>query len=317
MGIPVLSASPGTRRPFKLRVRYEPTDIDVLAVEGKIQYGGQEVEVSSALAFQKLADGQLEVEGLLADPIILIPAFSNQFAVLSIALQVVVDGSPFETPGVPMRFGTGKDVFMPIFETRNLAVLGPERRYGLTREDASGGDGWGRVDTLAWLHPSDLRFNDLSGEHAWQVGGKSLGSHTEHKGGYDIDARYVDDNGQSLNSLRGDENGADILAVLMAAQDEVSSNAADKPNLERIVNWIQRNRTWLNGIAEDEEVVRLYVGILGWHRNALSRGQFPDGTPIPTVNGVPAFVGEWTDRNSIITPMTGNHEGHIHVRIEP
>jgi hypothetical protein len=249
-------------------------------------------------------------------------------------VQVTVTGKigGVESVSLPktLMFSNQKELFQPLFEIRNLYAIADSRRFGDLpdpRQDALGGDGWGRPDMLAWLTSGPgaiFPFNDISGEHAWQsADGKSMGVHHCHKGGYDVDIRYFDENVQFLTTMRGDWNGASIKKVMQDAEAEFIGGMVNKTNLIKLVKWIKANRTGLESIAAGGNIRGIYVGIENWHRMALLDGQFevcgaqiPDVT-LPPVGDEYPLLGAWSTKPNKIKPKAGNHEGHIHVRFNP
>jgi hypothetical protein len=171
---------------------------------------------------------------------------------------------------------------------------------------------------LNWVNTGTGRilvYNDISGEHAWQnADGKALGVHESHKGGYDLDARYYDENGQYVTGMCGQSynkvDGYYIRQVVQAAQEEVENNLSPRPNVDRLVKWINVNRTLLEQVAADPKVKLLYIGLQDWFWQPLIWGKFADG--ILDIPGVDIWLG-WPDK----VEMLGGHESHIHVRLMP
>ena len=167
---------------------------------------------------------------------------------------------------------------------------------------------------LNWLNTGTgnvLVYNDLSGEHAWQdANGKSLGVHDSHKGGYDADVRYYDENGKYLTNMCGNNDGSYIKQVVDAAQVEVENHLSPKPNVDKLVKWINVNRTLLEQLSADPRVKLLYIGFADWMWQPLIWGRFEDG--ILDVPGVDHWLN-WPDK-VIMLPA---HESHIHVRLMP
>jgi len=291
-------------------------------------YNGVSTEISAAQVFLKVNDGLLR--STITLPALSITPSGNKRGSLQVILESTVDDEKVKTVPALMKLPNNKNVIAPLFETRNRHNTPASRRYQSSnadpRQDPIGGDGWGRVAMLDFLHNTGeggtLLFNDISGEHARQSNGKSLGVHKEHKDGLDVDARYRDENNANATAMRGDGNGANIKETLDNALDELLFAPPDaaKPNLDKIRGWIKHNREFLEEIASTPGVKKVLVGVASWHQNLLIGGAFPGGSPIPSdqkdedEKSIP--VGQWISKPEKVHPKPGNHEGHIHVSFD-
>lgn len=327
MGIPLIGTQ-GNRRKFTVEIEYQPIDAGIDSLRLELLYGTGQTLVTENQGFSKIRDGLLKAIIELPElPVIPISAPLGQMIA---TLTGSVTGVLYTSESKTLTFNTNADTFAVLFETRSASSYQTpsSRRYG-DRDDVAGGDGWGRYEMLEYLNygnGSTLMFNDISGEHAWQDNmGKSLGAHKEHKSGLSVDARYLDENGQLISPMRGDGNGSTIELTLKSAQEETTNEQVNscqsRPNTCKIVKWIDENRSSLNSLAGDSMTTKIYVGIAVWHKNALLKGLFPNGKAIPrpglnNTDGTPVLVGEWTDKSSKISPVAGNHEGHIHIGMD-
>ena len=99
--------------------------------------------------------------------------------------------------------------------------------------------------------------------------GKSLRAHSAHKGGYEIDARYYDENGafetvmcgQSANDSHGVlVHGYYIKQMVEAAEAEMEQGKDPKPNWDKLKKWIGFNRYLLVKLSADVEIQRIIIG---------------------------------------------------------
>jgi hypothetical protein len=333
IGVPLASGlTPGVRRPWILGVDYGPKDADIKSMKVELQYNGAKYVIGDIQDVQNESNGFVMATLTLTEGVPLTPA-GNQLANILVTLTGEVKGVSYTSQPKAMLFSNKQDSVQPLFEINSLYTIPASRRFG-ERNLAEGSDGWGRVDMLTWLTSASwntLPFNDISGEHAWQnAKGRSLGAHVSHKGGYDVDARYFDENGLYVSSLQGDNNGASIKQTIDLAEEEFKNGEPSQPNLLKLIKWIKTNRTKLSVMANDSAVIKLIVGVgtqleddsvIPWHRNALLDGLFPDGQEIPDitlpqVDGDYPFLGKWNQRSGKICPLL-LHEGHIHVRLKP
>jgi hypothetical protein len=241
-------------------------------------------------------------------------------------------------PGAPHKVN-----IQPLFEVRNLFGVPEGRRYE-SRNDDVGGDGWGRPDMLYWLTSGvggsvGFLFDDISGEHAWQgANGKSRGVHTTHKGGYDVDVRYWDENGKFETLLRGDESGKHIKTMVGLAYAEwenvANGGSSNLANLTKLVRWIKANRSGLDNLANDANIKELYVGELGWFAGPLINSQLVDPERLDDESMIPYDIRDVTlpkvppQDNGVYVPLPPwnkpakvqriiEHHHHIHVRFNP
>lgn len=319
LGLPV--GIEGKRRPVKIRFDYSPTTAVPTALKLKLNYRGNQYDLPQIRTFESLGAGTGLVSFTL--PTLPLTPGANERVTLDGFLEAKIDGEPALSDQRRMTLRTGGDEqLVPLFETRH--VVGIQQNRFSTRDDPEGGDGWSQTAMLAWIRAggSTLKYNDISGEHAWQVNGKSMGAHSEHKDGMDIDARYKDENGAYVTTMQGDNGGNYILAALNAAQGEVASKAVSKPETIKVVHWIKQNRTYLNTLAANPMARGIYTGASTWHMNALHHGKFPDGTAIPDIDTPPVppaalspVLGAWLGKSPKIRPLPP-HDDHFHVSLD-
>ena len=322
MGVPLSSPGPMYGgAPFKIQLQYEPKDATIEKMKIELYYDGKTFLVTEYQAFSLKAKGLLEADVSFPQGVALQPKeglLANLFVTLAGKVKGVSDTSQPKA----MQFPDTKDSFTPIFEVRN-AINAPEtKRYGSDHADSKGGDGWARADMLNWVNNGTgniLLYNDISGEHAWQdAKGKSLGVHESHKGGYDADVRYYDENGKFEGGMCGQSasingnlvGGYYIKQVVQAAQEEVENNLSPTPNLDKLKKWINVNRTLLSQLAADPKVKLLYIGFENWFWQPLIWGKFEDG--LLDIPGGSHWL-DWPDK----VEMLAGHESHIHVRLLP
>ena len=314
MGVPLASGTKYGGALFKIQVEYEPKDAEIEKMKLELYYDGKTFLINDNQAFTPKQKGLLLADVSFPQGLSLQPK-ENLLASLFVTLSGKVKGVSDTSEPKAMQFLDKKDSFTPLFEIRNVFSVPDSRRYSTDRADAKGGDGWGRTDMLNWLNTGTgnvLVYNDLSGEHAWQdANGKSLGVHDAHKGGYEADVRYYDENGKYLTNMCGNNDGSYIKQVVDAAQVEVENHLSPKPNVDKLVKWINVNRTLLEQLSADPRVKLLYIGFADWMWQPLIWGRFEDG--ILDVPGVDHWLN-WPDHKVIMLPA---HESHIHVRLMP
>ncbi|UTH75685.1 carbohydrate-binding protein [Chromobacterium sp. IIBBL 290-4] len=310
----------GVNRPWEMDITFSPINVDIRKVALYLSYQNKQSLLTENAPFSLLRPGLIRVKYAITDPLLLNPA--PGLAQLQATLFTEKDGVTQSSQLQPMTFPlTKKDTFQPLFEIRNVSNMPENRRYG-SRDDATGGDGWLRNDMLAILNSTTLPLlGDISGQHAWQnAAGRSMGVHSTHKGGYDADLRYWDENGRWDSPMRGDNDGAEIIRVVNAARAEVKSGSSTQPNLNRLINWIRANRAALSAL-ESQLAMRLrkiYIGDKAWFNKPLIEGRFPDGVniPLPGINPPNNLLGPWVNKSAKIVPMV-NHNHHFHIRLVP
>lgn len=327
--------APGVRREWIMGVDYEPKNADIKKVKLDLQYNGSTYTINNAQPFIKISDGLLKVPVTLVQGLPVTPS-GNLLASVSVTLTGEVGGTSYTSLPKTMKLDRLQDTFQPLFEILNSYTIdATSRRFGEQLEDlAVGSDGWGRMDMLVWLTSGAgalIPFNDISGEHAWQDSNeRSLGIHVSHKGGYDVDLRYLDENGKYLGDMMGVNDGVAIKNALYSAQAAYRNLEPNNPDLVKVIGWIKANRNGISEMAKDTAIKVIIVGrgtkidensYNEWHRRALSSGLFPDGTPIPSSavpdqEGVFQQLGGWLNKPSKVVEI-GGHEGHIHVRLNP
>lgn len=311
----------GIKRPWNMEIAYSPADTPVHKVGLDLLYDGKRVPLTKNASFSQTRPGLLKVSYAAPQPLPLQPVYG--LAQLEATLYTEKDGVENSTLPQAMIFPlTRKDSFQLLFEIRNVFSMPESRRYG-PRDDATGGDGWLRNDMLNLLRTPPMLplLGDISGEHGWQdASGKAMGAHSTHKGGYDADLRYWDENGRWDSPMRGDNDGAEIARVVDAAKAEVKAGSTSQPNLNRLVNWVNSNRNQLNALETrlGSQLRKIYVGDKAWFARPLLEGRFPDGThiPLPGAKAPNNILGPWANKSSKIVP-TVNHNHHFHIRLAP
>lgn len=358
LGIPI-TGNYGIHRPFTVEVRYSPKDAVITRMATELQYGGERWNVDADQKFTPVGTDNGTVSAVITmPPVPVVPAESGvPKASLLVTLEGTLKGQTVKrvSNASPLRFSDAavSDAFHPLFEIRDLVTLPASRRYHSDslqpRNDDSGGDGWGRADMLSWLTSGtggsswmNLRFNDISGENAWQKyvpgsgnnrgGMLSMGVHRAHKGGYDTDARYWDENGAFETEMRGDGGGRAIAEAVAAALPEVAAgDVSGYPNLRKVIGWVKANRSGLENLAADASVYQVYIGQGDWFLGSLVYGLLkqqgppnPTWVPIPDVtlprsgtdNAYP-LLGPWTNAPDSVVVIDDNHNSHMHLRLWP
>ncbi|WP_139167193.1 hypothetical protein [Chromobacterium sphagni] len=311
----------GIKRPWAMEITYSPADTPIRKVGLDLRYDGKRLPLTKDASFSLSRPGLLKVSYAATQPLPLQPVAG--LAQLEAVLYSDTDGVEHSTQPQAMAFPlTRKDAFQPLFEIRNVLNLPENRRYG-PRDDATGGDGWLRNDMLNLLGAPPILplLGDISGEHGWQdAAGKAMGAHSTHKGGYDADLRYWDENGRWDGPMRGDSNGEEIARVVQAARAEVKNGAPAQPNLNRLVNWVRWNRSQLSALESrlGPQLRKIYVGDTIWFARPLLEGRFPDSVdiPLPGANTPNNILGPWPNKSAKIVP-TANHNHHFHIRLVP
>lgn len=312
----------GTRRPITMRLSYAPVDASIEQALIRVSYNGANLVLDPISSLTDAGPGLKEITFAL--PLFSATPGTNERATIEARLTGTVNGVAGESDSKTMTLpGNRPSQLIPVFEVRH--------RYGdiferyLSRDDEQGGDGWSHVRMLRWLRGPGymLKFGDVSGEHCWQANGLALGVHREHKDGLDVDARYLDENGSYASAMQGDNDGETIKATLDSAWKEVQAKAENTPNLVKITRWIKANRAFLNEIAGDPDVRKVYTGHLVWHVNALHRGLFANGMAIPDpslppdpVTALQPPIGAWADKSAKIISVPSTHQGHFHVSLD-
>jgi len=328
-----------------IEVKYSPKDAEIGKMKLELLYNNSVHAVTDDQIFIPVGIDEGTLQATIDMPALSLTPAGHVPASLQVTLEGNLKGNPARLTSnkVPVQFpgSLANESFRPLFEIRDVApFLPPERRYGAPatdiRQDDEGGDGWGRGDMLAWLDTGQggtlgLKFNDISGQNAWQevCGGKwkSMGVHMAHKGGYDTDARYWDENGDFATVMNGAGNGDDIKDAILAAWDEqVGAGGSGETKLIKVINWIKANRNGLANLALDSNIQEIFIGDADWFTRALLKGKlhnpaFPDNDyPIldvtePKVDDMHVPLGEWNaEKIKILDPY---HLGHMHIRFKP
>ncbi len=327
-----------------IEVKYSPRDAEIKNMKLELLYGNAVHSVTDSQVFVPVGVDNGTLQATIDMPALSIAPAGHVPASLQVTLKGNLKGktASLTSSKVPVQFqgSLANESFLPLFEIRDVASFPAARRYGAPdndlRQDSVGGDGWGRGDLLAWLNTGQggtlgLRFNDLSGQNAWQKihGGewKSMAVHMTHKGGYDTDARYWDENGSFLTTMSGEWNGASIKTAILAAWDEqVVAGGTGDTKLIKVINWIKANRNGLSTLAQDDNILLVYVSDEEWFTRALFEGKlhhpdYPDNdfaildVTVPKVEDAYVPLGTWNAEG--IIPLNEDHTGHIHIRFKP
>ncbi len=344
MSLPLATGRPnyGGGHEWILEVEYRPVDAEITSVKAEILYKNTAYTIyslapSSIDKKKGIAQAKIRILEPLSIPT---PADENAYANVLVTLYGTINGMNEISKPKTMEFpgARHKVDIQPLFEIRNLFIVPDNRRYE-SRNDGMGGDGWGRPDMLHWLTGGSggslgFLFNDISGEHAWQdANGTSMGIHQTHKGGYDVDVRYWDENGKFETSFRGDGGGEAIKKAVGLAYAEVEKgDSSGYPNLTKLIGWIKANRNGLDNLASDAKIKEIYVGSVDWFAEPLINANvvdpeqpeasiprvIPDVT-LPKVppqdNGVYVPLAPWNKPKNVLPKP--NHEHHFHVRFKP
>jgi hypothetical protein len=311
-------------RPWSIYVFYFPIDAEITNMKIELAYNGKNYLLGDYIDFTKVEDGVLFKDDIIVEAQPLQPA-GNQTANVFVTLAGKVEGNSFTSKPRAMQFDTEEDSFVPLFEVRNYYDFGDslELRYGGPandpREDKKGGDGWARGDMLIWLGGGGdfLKYNDISGANAWQdAAGKSLGAHSAHKGGYEIDARYYDENGEFKTVMCGQSayindvlvGGYYIKQMVETAEAEVEQGKDPKPNWDKLKKWVDYNRLLLAQLASDDLIQLIFIGKEDWFWEPLMLGKIKE-----LDLGVGAYVQD-PKKKVIGYP---DHESHMHIRFNP
>jgi hypothetical protein len=344
MSLPLETGRPnyGGGHEWTLEVEYKPIDAEITSVKAEILYNTKTYTIYSlAPSSIDKEKGKAQAKIRILEPLLIpAPANDNAYANVLVTLYGTVNGIKEISKPKTMKFPGALHIvdIRPLFEIRNLFGVPEGRRYE-DRNDDVGGDGWGRTDMLYWLTSGTggslgFLFNDISGEHAWQgANGRSMGIHKTHKGGYDVDIRYWDENGKFETSLRGDESGKFIkttVGLAYAEWDNVAKGgSSDFANLTKLIRWIKANRSGLDNLAKVGNVKELYVGTPDWFAGPLIRSELwalnddnfyeiRDVT-LPKVppqdNGAYVLLPAW-NKPANVYPVEDHHH-HIHVRFKP
>ncbi len=329
-----------------IEVKYSPKDAEIRKMKLELLYNNAVRTITENQAFIPVGTDDGTLQATIDMPALPLTPAGHLPASLQVTLEGNLKGKTASliSNKVPVQFpgSLANESFMPLFEIRDLApFLLSGRRYGVPetdpRQDDVGGDGWGRGDLLAWLDTGQggtlgLQFNDLSGQNAWQKptsGGrwKSMGVHMAHKGGYDTDVRYWDENGGFATTMKGEWNGASIKAAILEAWNEqLVAGGTGNTKLTKVINWIKANRNGLTKLALDSNIMLMYVGDEAWFTRALFGGKLhnpeypsddytiPDVT-VPKVGDAYVPLGAWSAEKVLM--LDPYHCGHIHIRFKP
>jgi hypothetical protein len=314
LSIPVANAQNAWGIP--LNVEYEPKKTKITKVRVGILSNGTVTMAEDDLIGQVTSKS----EGKLTFNELKIPRIGN--APVSGKINFLVELTGIDEQGTTSTSKpedgkanyAGVQSFTPLYLAAET-VTADARRYG-ARD--TGGDSWARKTTIDWLQSRTHRFDDISALHVKQTAtGRSVMDHAGHSDGTQIDMRYSDGNGGFTETLGGATNGAGILAMLNAAQAEVSAGGTTaKPNLTQTIAWIAANRTMISAAAPSAR--RIYVGDT-WLNAALLNGRFANNALIPGIgtnnsllpNGGP---GAWATRPALIRPAP-SHLNHWHISL--
>ena len=288
---PYVSVSQGATtatHTLPLEVRYTPAAATITEVNIGISAGGGSPAFSTVNLLSQThtkSAGKLKFAGLV------LPVFAgaklDKKAVITVRLKGKVDNTdassdPAEGGQVEFKASTA---YIPLYLANNDAALAA-RRYGA--RDA-GGDSWATRLAIAWLAGNAYRFDDISGQHVTQTAtGRSILGHSGHSDGQQIDLRYADGAGGYTDKLGGQNNGADIEKLILAAKAEVVSNPAQKPQLAALQAWIAANRAMLTQEASPARTRVVYIGP-SFVKLALVNGRF-SADPADKIPGAGAWL---------------------------
>ena len=283
---------------------YAPTNALLTEVELFQRTAAGDISIGKDYLSQASASkpGSLNFTGLRLNPTVLTPE-KGRIQIVAIA-RGTIDGAPVSSQATPISINDFVD-FTPLYLTSELAGYNEVNRYG-TRETA--GDAWATNSMAAWVFDSGLRYNDISAANVKQSGPpyyRSVLNHSGHSDGQQVDARYYDEEGKFIGALNGEGDGAAIDALGKSAQAEVIAKATSHPNLDKLIKWINQNRTNIATFAAKPTVRHVYVGNK-FIASMLFDGQFAgaSSTQIPG-------VGKWS-ASAKITPQA-QHLHHWHV----
>jgi hypothetical protein len=298
-----LNGTDGTHT-LPLEIKYSPADAKISEVNISVSSNGTPVFASENLMGQAHTDAN----GVIKFSGIRLPAFPGANTTGKVTVTVRVKGTVqgTEVTSDPQEGGQvalgGETAFTPLYLANDEAGLGA-RRYG-TRD--AGGDSWATRQTITWLQARAYRFDDTSGQHVTQTStGRSILGHSGHSDGQQIDMRYADGQGGYSETLGGAGTGAGILALINAARQEVTTNAAQKPKLAALQAWIAANRANMETEAAAATTRHIYVGP-SFIKLALIDGKF-SGAPALAIPDVQA----WS--KPAVVQVAADHLHHWHL----
>jgi hypothetical protein len=287
-----------------LEIKYSPADAQISEVNISVSSNGTPVFASDNL----IGQAHTGSNGVLRFSGIRLPAFPGANTTGKVTVTVRVKGTVqgTEVTSDPQEGGqvafNGTTAFTPLYLANDEAGLGG-RRYG--SRDA-GGDSWSTRQTITWLQARPYRFDDTSGKHVTQTPtGRSILGHSGHSDGQQIDMRYADGQGGYSETLGGANTGAGILAMINAARHEVTTNAAQKPQLAALQAWITANRANMETEAADTATRHIYVGP-SFIKLALIDGKF-SGSPALAIPGVQPW------NKPAVVQVAADHLHHWHL----
>lgn len=291
---------------WQMRVTYGPANAQITAVRAFVVGPG----LQEPLEFDQspAADGKLDLSNLrfpAGQPHVLWQAKYNRLSIVVELDGVVPDQAPATVQG---ELGIGTDhgpwLLTALYDAGRIPGADARRFSG--RDEARGGDGWGRERASSFLQANaDLWFNDLSLEH----GGPFTPDHDGHRTGSEIDVRYFGAGGNAnpLNGTADGDLGTVRLGVLTAAQ------AGDVNAQRSIVAWIRQNRQRIDSLVADAVVRRVLIGNAEWNRRSLLQGVYPNGAQQildPDLPANQAWVGSWGPAKVVPWPL---HLSHVHI----
>jgi hypothetical protein len=294
-------------------ILYTPSNATITEVELFLRTLSGDI----SLGKNYLSQADVSTPGAIRFASLLLNPLTGPFTPVSGKVQIVaklggsVDLAPITSQPGPLRLTVeygGPSSFTPLYLTSESGLFPDSRRYG-ARD--SGGDSWATVSMTNWLLGNSLRFDDISAPNVKQTPSfRSILGHAGHSDGQQIDVRYMDDIGGYTDTLGGANRGLGIRQLADSALIEVSTNATNKPNLAKLVSWINRNRNNINSFASEADTRIIYIGN-GHVEALLVAGIFPPSASGPTVQ-IPG-VQPWTTRNPKIHVQDADHLSHWHV----
>ncbi|MDO8032950.1 hypothetical protein O3297_05960 [Janthinobacterium sp. SUN128] len=288
---PYVSVSQGATtatHTLPLELHYTPAAATITEVNIGISAGGGNPAFSTV---NLLSQVNTKSAGKVKFPSLVLPVFAgaklDKKAVVTVRLKGRIDNTDASSDpaeGGQVQF-KGDTAYIPLYLANNEAALAA-RRYGA--RDA-GGDSWATRLAIAWLAGNAYRFDDISGQYVTQTAtGRSILGHSGHSDGQQIDLRYADGAGGYTDTLGGQNNGADIEKLIIAAKAEVVNNPEQKPKLAALLAWIAANRAMLAQEALPARTRVVYIGP-SFVKLALVNGRF-SADPADKIPGAGAWL---------------------------
>ena len=184
--------------------------------------------------------------------------------------------------------------------------------FGRYSEQEPDGDDWATRGTYDWLERNRsliTRINDISGEHARNIG------HSEHERGVDIDMFhfYTFPNG----AASGGTNYARLCENVVAA---LNGGATEKG---RVTDWVSGTRTGMGALADMADVERIIYAKgseftagqvtlpAGWAETLIKTGTLTVGTKT-----LDTGAGAWSKASNSKLNFWADHNDHVHIDLD-